>query len=171
VLRLAVAQLAALLLSLCFAAPAAATAPRVVVTLKPLHSLVAGVMEGIGEAELLVRGAGSPHTYGIRPSEAGMLEGAEVIFWVGGTLEVFMEKPLAALGSGKIVVEMMRAPGIAVLPGREGGVWDEHAGHEAAAPGHGDERDAPSRATSGWTRPTRGPSRRPRRQRSAGPTP
>ena len=51
--------LAALLLT---AMPASA-APRVVVSLAPLHSLVAGIMEGVGTPELLVRGGASPHAY------------------------------------------------------------------------------------------------------------
>ncbi|MDG2286224.1 MAG: hypothetical protein P8N43_11950 [Alphaproteobacteria bacterium] len=36
-------------------------APRTVVTLKPIHALVAGVMEGVAEPVLLVRGGASPH--------------------------------------------------------------------------------------------------------------
>jgi len=118
-----------LLIAAC--APAFAV-PRVVVTIKPLHSLVAGVMAGLGEPELIIRGAGSPHTYNLKPSEARMLERAQVIFWVGGSLETFMEKPLAALGPRARIVEAMQVPGISLVPGRKGGPWDGHAGHEPA---------------------------------------
>ena len=38
----------------CFATPASA-APRVVVSIKPLHSLVSGVMKGVGEPYLLIK--------------------------------------------------------------------------------------------------------------------
>jgi zinc transport system substrate-binding protein len=109
----------------------ASAAPRVVVTVKPLHSLVAGVMAGVGEPDLIIRGAGSPHTYSLKPSEARLLEGAQVIFWVGESLETFMEKPLAALGQTSRVVEVMRTPGVRLLPGRAGGAWEEldDAGH------------------------------------------
>jgi zinc transport system substrate-binding protein len=110
--------------------------PRVVVTVKPLHSLVAGVMAGVGDPDLIIRGAGSPHTYSLKPSEARLLERAQVIFWVGESLELFMEKPLAVLGSKARVVEVMRAPGITLLPGRRGGAWDEHDARET--PDHAD---------------------------------
>ena len=110
--------------------------PRVVVTVKPLHSLVAGVMAGIGEPDLIIRGAGSPHTYSLKPSDARLLENAQVIFWIGESLEAFMEKPLAALGSKTRIVEVMQIPGITLLPGREGGAWDEHAGHDHGGDGH-----------------------------------
>jgi len=125
---------------------AASGAPRVVVTVKPLHALVAGVMEGAGTPELLIRGAASPHTYSLKPSEARMLEDAEVIFWIGESLETFMEKPLVALASRARVVEVMRAPGMALLPGRLGGAWDgpdrdahgrdEHAEHGPGGDAH-----------------------------------
>ena len=41
----------------------ASAAPAVVATTKPIHSLVAAVMEGVAEPDLLVDGAASPHTY------------------------------------------------------------------------------------------------------------
>jgi zinc transport system substrate-binding protein len=102
----------------------------VVATVKPLHSLVAGVMAGVGEPELIVRGAGSPHTYSLKPSEARLLERAQVVFWVGPSLETFMEKPLAALGANARIVTVMQMPGLVLLPGREGGVWEGHESHE-----------------------------------------
>ena len=117
----------------------ASAAPRVVVTVKPLHSLVAGVMAGVGEPELIIRGAGSPHTYSLKPSEARLLEGAQVIFWVGEALETFMKKPLAALGSTARVVAVMRTPGLRLLPGRAGGAWE---GHDDAGTGHEDRPGA-----------------------------
>ncbi len=44
-------------------APAADAAElKVVTTIKPIHSLVEGVMEGVGKPTLLVTGAASPHT-------------------------------------------------------------------------------------------------------------
>ena len=50
-----------------FAASPALAAPQVIASLKPLHSLVAGVMAGVGEPDLLVRGAASEHGYVLRP--------------------------------------------------------------------------------------------------------
>ncbi len=74
-----------------------ASVPSVLVSIKPLHSLVAGVMEGVGEPQLLVKGIATPHTYVLRPSEAKTLQNAEVIFWLGEALEKFLEKPLKSL--------------------------------------------------------------------------
>jgi zinc transport system substrate-binding protein len=136
--RGAAAALAAAFVLVAFGS--AAAAPRVVVTVKPLHSLVAGVMAGVGEPALIIRGAGSPHVYNLKPSEAQLLAGAQVVFWVGESLETFLAKPLATLGAQARVVQAMQAPGIALLPGRAGGAWGE--GEEDAA--HGISRAVPA---------------------------
>src|SRR5918996_1156480 len=105
----------------------------VVVSIKPVHSLVAGVMEGVGEPALLVKGTGSEHSYSLRPSEARALEQAEVVFWVGETMETFLIKPLRALASDAKVVELWETPGLTLLATREGGMWQaqEHEGEHA----------------------------------------
>ena len=106
---------------------AADEAPAVVVSIKPIHSLVAGVMQGVGEPDLLVEGAGSPHSYSLRPSKAEALSRARVVFWVGENLEAFLAKPLEALSGDADVVELSEVAGVVPLPTREGGMWEVHA--------------------------------------------
>ncbi|CUX46507.1 MULTISPECIES: zinc ABC transporter substrate-binding protein ZnuA [Agrobacterium] len=108
------------------AASGATAAPDVVVSIKPVHSLVAAIMKGVGEPQLIVDGAASPHTYNLRPSNARKLEKADVVFWVGPGLEVFLQKPLEALASKATVVELDDAKGLEKLPFREGGPFEAH---------------------------------------------
>ncbi len=84
------------------ALPARAEGVKFVASIAPLHSLLAGVMEGIGTPGLLVRGGGSPHAYALKPSAARLLNGARVVFWIGPGLEGFLVKPLAGL-PGRVV--------------------------------------------------------------------
>jgi zinc transport system substrate-binding protein len=128
---------AALVLAFGGAGPIHAQEIQVVASIKPIHSLVAGVMQGVGEPVLLVKGAASPHSYSMRPSEARAVEESDVVFWVGEGLETFLVKPLQALAAGADVVELSEAQGVHLLRTREGGVWDEHQ-HED----HGDEQQA-----------------------------
>lgn len=127
------------------AASGATAAPDVVVSIKPVHSLVAAIMRGVGEPQLIVDGAASPHTYNLRPSNARKLEKADVVFWVGPGLEAFLEKPLEALASKATVVELEDAKGLEKLPFREGGPFEAHdhgdEGHEAHD-GHAEEEGA-----------------------------
>ena len=54
-------------------AGAAGEAPGGVVSILPLHALVAAVMAGVGAPRLLVRGGASPHDATLRPSDARAL--------------------------------------------------------------------------------------------------
>jgi zinc transport system substrate-binding protein len=125
--------LAAGLLSANAAFPAFAGSPEVMASIKPIHSLVARVMEGVGEPGIIVDGAASPHTYSLKPSDAARLEEAEVVFWVGEALEPFLAKTIETLGGGATVVELSEADGLTLLPVREGGTFDDHD-HEAHGP-------------------------------------
>ena len=46
---------------------------KVVTTIKPLHSLISNVMDGIGEPGLIIDGSISPHSFTMKPSHAKML--------------------------------------------------------------------------------------------------
>ena len=104
------------------ASPAAA-APHVLATIKPIHSLVASVMRGVGEPELLVEGAASEHGYALKPSDARKLADADVIFWVGPNLETFMVAPLDSLSGHARVVTLENLDTLRRLPARNGGLW------------------------------------------------
>jgi zinc transport system substrate-binding protein len=116
--------------------------PKVVATIKPIHSLVAAVMGDVGAPDLLVKGAASPHTYSLRPSDAAALEGADLIFRVGLGFEVFLDDALDSLAGDAEVVGLVANPGIRLLPLREGGAFEAHA-HEGDEHGHdeGEEED------------------------------
>lgn len=130
------ARLAALFL---FFAPAAQAAPQVVASIYPVHSLVSGVMEGVGEPLLLVRGAASPHDYALKPSDAKALANTDAVFWIGPQLETFLVKPLATVKKGATVVALAKAPGIALKENREGGTWEAHDHGHGKDAKHGDD--------------------------------
>jgi len=126
-----------------FAGGAAVAKPAVVVSVAPLHALVAGVMAGVGEPRLLVSGGASPHTYHLRPSDARALNEADVVFWMGEGLETFLVKPIEALGKQARSVELSEDAGLLMFPSREGGAWEpeaegaDHGGHVHGAGSHG----------------------------------
>jgi zinc transport system substrate-binding protein len=118
----------------------AMAAPAVVASTKPVHSLVSAVMGDTGSPTLLVKGAASPHTYSLRPSDAAALESADIVFWTGHGMELFLGEALESLSTNANVVELAEAPGIELLPLREGGAFEAHAhGDEDHDHDHGDE--------------------------------
>ena len=104
----------------------AADPPRVVVSIKPIHSLVAAVMQGAGEPMLLIASGASPHTYSLKPSDARALQDANLIFWVGEGLETFLQKPLASLPKKARVIELAKTDGVMLLDYRESAAWEPH---------------------------------------------
>ncbi len=114
---------------------------NVVASVKPLHSLVSAVMEGIGIPDLIVKGAASPHTYALKPSQAEQIEKSDLIFWMGHSLETFLEKPLEALPAKAKVVELMDSHGLKKLEMREGGGFDEHDHDEVEHKEHDDHTE------------------------------
>ena len=106
---------------------------KVVTTIKPLHSLIANVMDGVGEPSLIIEGSTSPHSFTLKPSHAKLLEEADLIFWVGEGIETFMERPLESIVKNAEVVEFMEVESIEKLKFREESIYgdhDDHAGHE-----------------------------------------
>lgn len=107
-------------------APPVLAAPEVVVSIKPIHSLVAAIMKDVAEPGLILKGAGSPHTYQMKPADAELLQGADIVFWIGPDLEKFLEKPLDSLGAKARRVELEEAPGLTLLATRESGTFESH---------------------------------------------
>ncbi|MDQ0326470.1 zinc transport system substrate-binding protein [Rhodopseudomonas julia] len=124
---------------------AMAAAPDVAVSIKPVHSLVAAVMEGVGSPHLIVAN-GSPHDYALKPSDARALEGADIVFWVGPEIEAFLSEPLETIAPDAKKIALSRAPGVTLLPPREDGAFephdhghDEEAGHDHEGEDHADD--------------------------------
>ena len=102
---------------------------NVVASIKPVHSLVAAVMQGVGTPDLIVEGAGSPHTYALKPSQARQLQEADLVFWMSHDLEAFLEKPIEGIATRATSVLLMESHGLIRLNFREGGAFDSH-GHD-----------------------------------------
>ncbi len=90
----------------------AAVPPVVVASISPVHSLAAAVMEGIGEPILLVSPGLSPHVQALRPSQARALENADLVLWIGGGLEIWLERGITSLASEAMAVVLWDAPGV-----------------------------------------------------------
>ena len=101
----------------------------VVTSIKPIHSLVSAVMDGISTPSLIIEGAGSPHTYALKPSQAKALQDADLVFWVGPAIESFLEKPIKEVASSAHIVTLSDAHGLIKIAFREGGNFDSHGDH------------------------------------------
>lgn len=104
---------------------------RVLASIKPLQLIAQAVTEGVTDADVLLPPGSSPHSHSLKPSDARKLRNADVIFWVGPSMESFLPKMLAS-SKGAKVVAMMDVQGIRLRSSED----DEDHIHE-----HGDHHD------------------------------
>jgi len=118
----------------------AAQSPKVVVSIAPIHALVAGIMEGVGEPKLLISSGSSPHSYSLKPSEARALNNARVVVHVSDQLESVLVRPLKNLTGKAEIVTLSEVKGMTLYETRDGGLWESHDDHGHAEKSH-DEKD------------------------------
>jgi zinc transport system substrate-binding protein len=115
----------------------------VVVSIKPMHALVAGVMQGVATPHLLLNDQQSPHHFALKPSQARLLQQADLVFWVDSSLETAMPALLAGLAPHAKNIRFMADTGLvryknANWDGADGddhddqNEQDDHDGHDWA---------------------------------------
>ena len=118
---------------------------QVVTSVKPVSMVVSAIGGEYVNVEQLVSNQASPHDFAMRPSDLRKLNDADLVVWVGESLETFMEKPLANLESQKDLEWMalndafLREFGDKSLhdhPGHDHSGHDEHDDH-----GHDEHED------------------------------
>ncbi|MBM3630915.1 MAG: zinc ABC transporter substrate-binding protein [Alphaproteobacteria bacterium] len=108
---------------------------KVVTSIKPLHSLVSYVMDGVTSPGLIVDGNNSPHTFQLKPATAKMIQEADIIFWIGQDLETFLKKPLKTIGNKTKIISFLESKEIEKVKYRENNIFedsehDDHNGHD-----------------------------------------
>ncbi|MAY32207.1 MAG: zinc transporter [Rhodovulum sp.] len=127
-----------------FAGSAMAAPPEVSVDIAPVHSLVAQVMGDLGEPNLIVSNGASPHEYALRPSQAGDLQNAGIVFFVSPELTPWLVDAVDNLATNAKVIELIEVEGTATLPFREGALFEAHDhddDHDEHHEGHEDHEE------------------------------
>ncbi len=127
--------------SLLISLPLSAT-PSVVVSIAPVHSLVAGVMDGVANPQLLITGGGTPHNYMLRPSQRSALNRADLVVWVGDSVESFLPRVIRSLDNPAVSLPIAELQSLQLLDARNGGQWrapahqHSHHQHDHGEDGH-----------------------------------
>ena len=73
---------------------AAQSMPSVVVSIKPIHSIVTALMSGIVEPQLLLKSNNSAHTFHLKPSQMRMLTNADLVIIISEDFESGLRKAI-----------------------------------------------------------------------------
>jgi len=102
---------------------------RVVVSIKPLHSLASALMRGVAEPQLLIKGRASPHHFSLKPSHIRLMNQADIVLWLGDSVESSLSKVIGQLPASVQSLSLLQEPSLIRLPMREGGVWQHDHDH------------------------------------------
>ena len=88
---------------------------KVLVTIRPYHSILSALMEGVSEPKLLLQGNQSPHSYTIKPSSLEYIKNSDIIFWGGMSLEAYLANSLDLFASRIKVISFIEMEEILLL--------------------------------------------------------
>ena len=104
---------------------------HVITTIKPIHSILAGLMLGTEGPTLLLGERDTPFEYQLASGQAETIASADLLVWVGPELERFMIEPVrAAERAGVPVMTLLDNSELKILPSR----WSEDENSEERDP-------------------------------------
>lgn len=127
------------------APPAWAKSAIVVSTIRPINSLVAAIMQGVGQPSTLIPSEEAPEFFLLHEQDERALRQVDVIVWVGPSLETALARTFADPEVGARIIELADTDGLLTFPPRHGGEWDQppanrrppgEGGGPAGADGH-----------------------------------
>ncbi len=97
----------------------------VLVTVKPLHSLVQAVMGDTGKARLLLTKKATPHNYNLKPSDIKLLQKASMVFYIDKSFETFLNPALKNLPKNVDKISIVYLSNHLPFKGSEQGVFEK----------------------------------------------
>jgi len=119
-----------LLFSAVLSSTPSAMATTVTVSIPPLAGIVAPLLGDGDRLNVLLKPGVSPHGFQLRPSHLRTLQNSDLVLFVGGGMDAWIEKPVQSMK--KNAIEMMALLALTRLPVREGGLWQKEAHHNHA---------------------------------------
>jgi len=90
----------------------------VVVSIKPIHSIMSGLMKDIGTPGLLIKGKQTPYNFKLSRQQKQRLNKASLIVWVGPELESSLQQPLSKLPDKVKILQLLSNEDLKILPSR-----------------------------------------------------
>ncbi|MBL8687226.1 MAG: zinc ABC transporter substrate-binding protein, partial [Alphaproteobacteria bacterium] len=115
---------------------------KVVTTIKPIHSIISSLTQNISIPEFIVDGYMSEHGYILRPTDIQKLSDANMVVWVGETVDPFIVSYIKHAPKNQLIINLHKIPGINLLKIRSGGVWEALEHHDDCTENiHEDDHD------------------------------
>lgn len=89
---------------------------RVVASIRPVAALVGAVMGDVGQPALLISDPAAAHHFTVKPSQARLLQDADLVFWIGPPMETTLGTALAGLAPDVPAVPLIGVEGLTRYP-------------------------------------------------------
>jgi len=124
-------------------APVAANAAdlKIAATLKPLQSIAQNIVGDETKVDLIINTGTSAHVSNMRPSQAQLIQNADVLIAVGETLESGFVKAIEARAKDKHTIWASELSGMNLFDMRESGAQDDHGDEHKDEHDHDDHKD------------------------------
>jgi zinc transport system substrate-binding protein len=92
---------------------------KIAVSIKPVHSIVSYITDGVLEPFLLVDSKTSPHNYSLKPSSISKISNADIIIYVSDEFETFLNKPIKNYNYNKSIIQLVEVEDMKLLNNRD----------------------------------------------------
>jgi len=100
--------------------------PKLVTTLHPIGLIAAEIIGSSENITVLIQPGNTPHHYQLKPSHVKALNDADLVIWVGNSLEMFMRKPISQLSQKNTVITLDEISELTRLEYRANALWTDH---------------------------------------------
>lgn len=121
---------------------AVAQAINVTVSIPPVAGIIAPLLGEEDKLTVIMQPGQSPHSFHLSPSHLSDIQKADLVIWVGTPVDNWMKKPLHRFETKAL--SMYDVARDAMLPMRQGGLWEKHSNahaHHAHHHDHGSHQD------------------------------
>ncbi len=91
----------------------------VVVSIKPVHALMTGLMKGVATPELLIDGSQTPYDFTLNQAQRDRLTASNLFIWVGKELEQSLQQTVSELPDSVEIIELLAIEDMKILPSRQ----------------------------------------------------
>ena len=91
----------------------------VVVSIKPVHSILSGLMKDSAEPVLLIDGDETPYDFELNAQQEAALADADLVIWVGPELERSLQASIQKLDPKAKIMELLSSEALKILPSRK----------------------------------------------------
>ena len=100
---------------------------EIVVSIKPIHSMVCALTDGITNPKLLLDGSFSPHHFQLTPSMVNVLQNAKLVIWIGPAYEMPLYNYFRTIWAKVLTLQF--DSNIKLKTIRSGALWEHHFHH------------------------------------------